>query len=80
MAVQWVSLLLRIPEIKDSNFAPKPSTLTDDHVIFISTSLQVPARIAVNTRTSGNRHNEACHYMIFLSTIGLKSELRNLRH
>jgi len=80
MAVQWVALLLRIPEIKDSNFAPKPITLTDDLVIFLSTSRQVPACIAVNTRTSVNPHNEACDFVILLSTTGLKSELLKLRH
>jgi len=78
MAVQWVALLLRIPEIKDSYFAPKPSTLIDDLVIFLSTSR--PAYIAVSTRTSVTPYNEACDYVIFLSTFGLKSELLKLRY
>jgi len=65
--------LRSIPEIEDSNFAPKPSTLTDDPIIFLSTSKEVTSCIAVNTRTSVNPHNEACDYVIFLTTIGLKS-------
>ena len=72
------ALLLRIPEIKDSNFVPKPSTLTDDFVL--NTSRQMPTCIAANTHTFGNPENRACDCVIFLSTNGLKSELLKLIH
>jgi hypothetical protein len=42
MAFEWIRVVLRIPEIPDSNLDPETDIMTDAYVVLLSLSRQMP--------------------------------------